>query len=730
MKLEPIRPLKPLDDRDPSPGRDFAGAGSFSLHALERMLQDCAEQPSWRVRAKLVAAYYDGKQIDDVKRWALTEEDLEERAVNLIRPIINSVLGQEAKSRTDVRIETDDDSYQDVAEVVSYELKQAERETNAHKAVSDGYGSMVKKGLGWLHVCRNADPLLFKYRVEDVPVDEVWWDWRGQRGFSLDDKCRWLCRMRMIDLDELVAAFPQHREVLERSIGGWDGYLDNIGPTLGQPEQVMLSDAFDNERRFNLRYAKWDWCDTARKMVKCTEVWYRVPATVAMLHISPIRRVPYNPDDPRHVEAVSRGLVKVTKGITSQVRRALYAGPHRLLDEGTTRRNFPYIPFFAYRDDEDGSPYGLIDGMVAPQDDYNDKRHRIQWMLRARQIQVDNDALDEAYNTLEDLAEAVNRPDMVVVTNPQRTNANQPAVRVDKNLELQKEQFSEMLNDQQLIQHAAGRFASQLGSAQVQSGVANSLLIEQGEQAMGEMNDNYTSARRMVFEQLMQLIVEDLRAPDLQVAIGKGRTRRVVVLNTWVAPVDPATGQPAEGAPPQPTNMVADAEIRTGLAEVPNTPAYRQQAQVQLKEIITALQANPQATAVLAPAYIESTNLPDRQETADQLRKLSGLPVPGDKKGQEQAEQQALQDAQLAREAAQRMAGADVAKKEAEAEKATADARKSNAQAVLIEQQIRSGKALAEADLTNSQVDAADREAANEEALIDTAITDAQSAVA
>ncbi len=43
----------------------------------------------------------------------------------------------------------------------------------------------------------------------------------------------------------------------------------------------------------------------------------------------------------------------------------------------------------------------------------------------------------------------------------------------------------------------------------VVSGIANSLLIEQGEQAMGEMNDNYAFARRQVFEALMQEIVQD-----------------------------------------------------------------------------------------------------------------------------------------------------------------------------------------------------------------------------
>jgi len=721
MNLTPIRPLPPLTTGSTAPGRDLAKAGSYSQFSLEQMLQDCVEQPTWRLRAKICAAYYDGKQIDELKRWKLREEDIEERAVNLIRPIINGVLGQEEKSRTDVRVETDDDAYQDVAEVISFKLKELERETYAHKSVSDAYAAMVKKGLGWVHVCRNSDPLSYAYRVEECSLDEIWWDWRGQRGTMLDERCRWLARMRMIDLDELVAAFPQHRAVLERSVGGWDALMDASGVLLGQPENITLDDAFDNERRFSMRYSKWDWVDTARKMIKCTEVWYRVPAQVVMLHLTPTKKVPYDPEDPRHVEAVARGLLPVSKGITSQVRRALYAGPHRLLDEGTTRRYFPYIPFFAYRDDNDGSPYGLIDGMIAPQDDFNDKRHRLQWMLRARQAQMDSDALDPEFNTMEDVADEINRPDFLAITNPNRANKNQPAIRIEKNLELQREHFLEMQNDKELLQHAAGRFNSQLGSAQVQSGIANSILVEQGEQAMGEMNGNYSVSRRMVFEQATQLIIEDHSQPGLKVPVGKGRTRRIVALNFWAPPTDPETGQPVEGEPPMPQNMVKDAEIRTGLAEVPNTPAYRQQTQQQLKEIIGALGTNPQAVAVLAPAYIESTNMPDRQETADQMRKLAGIPLPGDRKAQQQAEQQAQQDVAMQRDLAARKLAAETGKAEGEARLATA-------KAVQIEQQIRSGKALAEGEQAQAQIDAMEREAANEDALIDGAIDEATAA--
>lgn len=708
-----MNPLKPYEDRQGDQSRDFAGAGAFSLHALERMLRDCMEQPEWRSRAQLAGAYYDGKQINETQRALIRKENLEERAINLIRPVINSVLGQEAKSRTDVKVEADDETYADVADVTSAKLKELERETRAHMAVSEGYASMVKKGIGWVYVGRNSDPLDYEHRVESVPIDEIWWDWRGQRGVTLNNGCRWLVRQRMVDLDELEAGMPEHREVLRRSVNGWSQINEDDGVLLGKPEEYDLATAYANESRFNLLVKKWDWLDSARKMIRLYEVWYRVPATVVVLHMG-TRRVPYNEKDPRHVEAVARGLVKVSKGITSQVRRALYAGPHRLLDEGTTKRNFPYVPFFAFRDDFDMSPYGLIDGMIAPQDEYNERRLRVQWMLKARQVHMDSDALDPKYNSIAEIVETAMRPDMVAITNPNRLNKAHQAITIKNDLQMQPEQFALMADSKELIQHTAGRYSSQLGNAQVQSGVANSMLIEQGEQSMGEMNDNYSYARRTVFELAVDNILENMKGERQQHAIGSGKTRRVVVLNDWTP----------EGMP---VNQVADASMKTALAEVPNTPAFRQQSQQQIAQIIQALGNNPQAINVLAPAYIESTSINSRDQVASDLRKVAGLPDPGDKQGMEQAEQhqQAMQQKQMQDAAA--LTAATLDEKVSAAERNRANAQQSLANAALIESRIQAGEPqanVAEKVARTEQTMRADQ-AANEDQILEQVLAEA-----
>lgn len=678
-----MTPIKPYDDQPGDPSRDEAKTG-YSLYALERMLSDCAEQPDWRPRADLANAYYDGKQLSQEQKYMIQQERLDERSTNLIRPVINSVLGQEAKSRTDVTIESDEDEYVDVVDAFKPRLKEAERETRAHMAVSEGYASGVKGGLGWVEVERNADPLAYRYRVEFVDRNEIWWDYRSQRGVTLDN-CRWLVRKRWIDLDEIEASMPEHKVILRAAVNGWDSMILDAR-FLSEPDEQVYSSAYETERRFNV--VRRDWVDTARKMIKVYEIWYRVPAVVVVLDLTPTKSVEYDQNDPRHIEAVARGLVKVRKAVSMQVRRALYAGPHRLLDEGTSRRHFPYVPFFAFRDDADKSPYGLIEGMIAPQDEFNERRLRIQWMLKAKQVQMDSDALDPEYNTVADIAEAVMRPDLVAITNPQRTNRGQAAIKIGNDMQLQAEQFTVMQDSKQLIQDTAGRYASQLGSAKggVTSGVANSLLIEQGEQSMGEMNDNYVFFRRSVFEQLVDLIAQDHRAENLKVTIGNGKTRRVVVLNSW----DANTGMPV--------NQVKDAAIKTAMSDIPSTPAFRRQTQNNIATIIQALQGNPKAVEILTPAFIESSDINNREQVASDLRKASGMPDPGDKEGQARAQEEAAVNQKKQAAMAEQLAAVTLADRQA-------GAALKKAQADEIVQRMKADPAQSAASKTQSEIE-------------------------
>ena len=155
------------------------------------------------------------------------------------------------------------------------------------------------------------------------------------------------------------------------------------------------------------------------------------------------------------------------------------------------------------------------------------------------------------------------------------------------------------------------------------------------------------------------------------VKLGRGSARRPVVLN-----VSDEQGNIVNG--------VYDATLRVGLGEAPNSPAYRLVQQQQLATLVQALaQSSPQAAAVLAPAFVEATDLPDRQERADDVRKALGIPTAGDKQAAKEAEARMQQEQEQAKAMAQQAATLELQGKQADIGKTLADTEKAKAETEL-----------------------------------------------
>jgi hypothetical protein len=158
------------------------------------IIADIQRQPSWRVGADICADFYDSKQDTPEEIKAIEDRGMSLITVNQIKPLVNSLLGVEAKTRTDWRVMADRDEDQDTAEALNVKLSEAERETRADNACSEAFASQIKAGVGWVHVSRNADPFGYPYRVEPVSRREIWWDWSARQA-DLSD-ARYLVRQR------------------------------------------------------------------------------------------------------------------------------------------------------------------------------------------------------------------------------------------------------------------------------------------------------------------------------------------------------------------------------------------------------------------------------------------------------------------------------------------------------------------------------------------------------
>jgi hypothetical protein len=628
---------------------------TLSVEKLEQWLDEIRNQPRWRLTADKECDYYDGNQID-----AETMEIMEERGQapiidNLIQPTINAVLGMQAKARVDTRVAPEaGETNTDVAEALSLKMKQVGDSARSDRAKSDAYAEMIKAGVSWVEVARNSDPFKPFVRYKHIHRREIYWDWRAKEP-DLSD-ARYLVRRKWMDEDMLLTVFPEHRAFIKSALSGranWDLELTGINlMTRGIDTDVSTG--------FTTSIEQYEWMNTTRKRLCVYEVWYRVHVRGQVIKLPNGRVIEYNEDDPQHQKAFFAGLIKPMQAAFDRIRVAFWIGPKLVSDQPSPyrHRHFPYVPFFAAREDRTGIPYGLIRSMISPQDEVNARKSKMMWLLAARRVKATEEAVRDHNEAMEEVA----RPDAYIVV------SSKPGefFEVEENGPMAAQQFKVMQEAKESIQTNVGVHNATLGrESGATSGLAINSLVEQDSITLAEVNDNFNMSSRLADELLLSLIIEDLSDTDDERVIVEddGGKKREIVLNQKT--VDPETGRRVI------LNDVTKVNVSVVLADTPNTPTFRNQQLNQLSEMVKTLPGNIQA--MLMPFLVEATDLPKRKEMSALIRKGLGLGDDGEdpEKAQMQAEIEQLKQ-QLAMKHPPEVIAAQVEKLMAEA-KATLD---------------------------------------------------------
>ena len=296
------------------------------------------------------------------------------------------------------------------------------------------------------------------------------------------------------------------------------------------------------------------------------------------------------------------------------------------------------------------------------------------WMLSARRLRIDSDALDPKVNTITDVLAELSRPDAAIVLNPARLN-KQGAIEIDENLGMAAEQFKIYQASKEALQQAAGVYQAMLGDAKggATSGIAINSLVEQGSITLAEINDNYRYAQHQVGALMLELIREDMTGQQVDVIVGEDPRKKTISLNT--PSVHPETQMQVLA------NDVERSKVKVALEDVPSTPAYRGQVLQMLTEVMKGL--DPQMQGLLTPFYIEATELPKRKELAELIRKKMGIAATDPRTmtdAEKQQEQQAMQEAQQMKMLQFKAMEADVEAKIAMVQKIRAEAMKIEAE--------------------------------------------------
>ncbi|EIJ7220047.1 portal protein [Escherichia coli] len=645
---------------------DNGATPRFSQRQLQALCSDIDSQPKWRDAANKACAYYDGDQLPPEVLQVLKDRGQPMTIHNLIAPTVDGVLGMEAKTRTDLVVMSDepDDETEKLAEAINAEFADACRLGNMNKARSDAYAEQIKAGLSWVEVRRNSDPFGPEFKVSTVSRNEVFWDWLSREA-DLSD-CRWLMRRRWMDTDEAKATFPGMAQVIDYAIDDWRGFVDTT-VTEGQPSPLMS--AWEE-------YQSWDrkeneWLQRERRRVLLQVVYYRTFERLPVIELSNGRVVAFDKNNLMHAVAVASGRVQVRVGRVSRIREAWFVGPHFIVDRpcSAPQGMFPLVPFWGYRKDKTGEPYGLISRAIPAQDEVNFRRIKLTWLLQAKRVIMDEDATQLSDN---ELMEQIERPDGIIKLNPARKNQKSVAdvFWVEQDFQVASQQFQVMQESEKLIQDTMGVYSAFLGQdSNASSGVAISNLVEQGATTLAEINDNYQFACQQVGRLLLAYLLDGLKKRrNHAVVINRDdrQRRQTIVLN-------------AEGDNGELTNDISRLNTHIALAPVQQTPAFKAQLAQRMSEVIQGLP--PQVQAVVLDLWVNLLDVPQKQEFVERIRAALGTPKSPDEmtpEEQQAAQQQQAQEQQQQELQMREMAGR-VAKLEAEAARAQAAAQRDNA---------------------------------------------------
>lgn len=591
----------------------------LTLDELTEFMREIEDQPAWRRVADRESDYCDGNQIDSEILQRMQELGIPPAIEPLIGPTIAAVLGMEVRNRGDWQVIADTEGGEEVSDALNHELHQAEDRSRADQACSDAFAAQTKVGMGWVHVGREDNPFEYQYRVESIHRREIWWDWLAKPDLS---DARWLIRRRWYDKRVLALMFPDSAELIDRVAGGWAGMLPGEMLVDESTLDAELYASQHQERAWSID--EMSWRDTSRNRVALVECWYRRWERAAVLRSPDGRVVEFDRKNPRHSSALSLGAT-IVSAVVPRVYQSYWVGPHKLSDAPSPYKHnrFPYVPFFGYREDRSGVPYGLVRGMLYLQDQINALHSKSQWMLAARRTVRTYGAVladDEQFR------QEVARPDADIILDAKAMERG-GIFRVDNDMQLTEQQFRRLQDSREGLRRVGGIYSEFQGqNNNTTSGVQFSAQVEQSNQALGDLMDNFKNARMAVGELLLSLIIEDMAGQQKLVTIqGYGLAEpRSIALNEPA--VDPQTGVEYLN------NDVSLIRARVGINTVPSAVTFKQQQLYSMSEAFKS--APPQYQPIMLPFLLSLMDLPHKDDLVRAIKEADNRSSP------EQVEQQ------------------------------------------------------------------------------------------
>lgn len=571
--------------------------------------------------------FYDGQQWDPEDAAVLAARKQMPLVYNEVAPMADWLIGTERRNRVDWKVlpRTEDDV--DLADVKTKVLKYVSDVNRSAFARSRAFADSIKGGLGWIDGGVNDDP------TKEIIYDR-WEDWRcvlhDSAAYDYDgEDGRYIFRWRWVDADIAALMFPDRVDKIQRAERDWATHFDPMAdeqdwrtPLDGENGAVVRSGSLQPFSGY--------MADSKRVRIKLIECQYRRPARVKIVAAGPLKGLYYHERDTALTNALNRHGGSIIDKVAMRVHVAVFTEADLLaMNPSVYRHNrFSLTPIFCYRRNKDRQPYGIIRRVRDVQQDLNKRASKALWLLNTNQLIGDEGAVED----WDDAREEAQLPDGVIVK------------RAGKELKIQRDtdaatgQMQIMAMDAQSIQKSAGVNQENMGrQSNAVSGEAIKARQLQGSVSTTEPLDNLRFAVQCQGEKLLSLVEQFyseekvIRLTGAQGAIEWLRVNQPEVQDDGsVRFINDITAS------------IADFQV----AEQDYAGSLRQVMFDSLGQL--AQKMPPEISLRVLTIALQFSDLPNKQEVTDAIRKITGERDPNKKLSPEEAQQQEEQMRQQA----------------------------------------------------------------------------------
>lgn len=554
------------------------------------------KQANNRFQQSIDADYYDNQQWDPEDAEIVSARGQMPLVYNEVAPMCDWLIGTERRTKADWKVlpRTEDDVQ--IADVKTKVLKYVADINRAAFARSRAFADAIKSGVGWVDDGVQDDPtqdILFS-KYEDWR--NVLWD---SASYELDlSDARYLFRWRWVDEDIALAMFPDRQAEIRRAIEDMGAYA-----TEHEDGPWYMGDPLMNHDSGVIRTAGVGISvDAKRRKVKLIESQYRIPSSVHVVRSGPLQGsvLSSSADDPMSgtLDTAARVMMRVHFAVFTEA-SLLSWSPSML-----RHNQFTLTPIWCYRRGRDRLPYGAIRRVRDIQQDLNKRASKALFLLNTNQVVAEEGAVAD----WDAMREEVDRPDGTIVKRPGKT------LEIRRDTDAATGQIQMMTLDAQSIQKSAGVNNENLGrQTNAVSGAAIEARQNQGAVGTTEPFDNLRYAIQVQGEK--QLSHVEQFYSDKKVIRLTGSRGKI----DWIRINQPET-QPDGSV--RWINDITASQADFVVADKDYAGTLRQSLFESLNNLATRLP--PEVSLRLMTIAMDFSDLPNADEVADAIRKVTG----------------------------------------------------------------------------------------------------------